>query len=266
MQNKDVKKWLEKEVEISKIDIPAILQRKNYNQAALEELAQDIAKVGLINRVTVVPRGERYELVAGYRRLLAYKLLERAKIEVRMPQMDSVLLRRVTFAENYLREGIDPLDEAEWFAAIAEAEKYNQRQLALMLNRSESYVSQRLALLGLPEYLQQAIRERVIGTRMALLISTCTNDVDRKRILGIVRDNGASESVVKYWVDTANAEDARQGGNFSEEEFIQPEPIAYQPPMTFCDLCEQPADHMSSKFIRVCQDCFAISKANLKKR
>jgi ParB family chromosome partitioning protein len=71
-------------IDINEIVIKDEVRRNNIKQSKIEELADSINRAGLINPINVVEMDGKYWLVAGYRRYLATKLLDKQQIEARI--------------------------------------------------------------------------------------------------------------------------------------------------------------------------------------
>jgi ParB/RepB/Spo0J family partition protein len=127
----------------------------------IDALAASIAQVGVLQPVTVTPRGKRFLLVYGHRRLAATRQAGLATIPVIVqPMSEAERITRQTI-ENLHREDLKPLQEAtaianlrDTVAAERDGTAPGQRELARMLGVSQSHVSKRLELLELPAEVQ----------------------------------------------------------------------------------------------------------------
>jgi ParB family chromosome partitioning protein len=122
-------------------------------------LAASIEERGLLSPVLVLPRGDRYELVYGHRRLAAVQLLKRSTIRaIVTTDSDPASLLAKRIVENVQREDLSPLDEARAFQDLLELKVAGgQRGVAKMVSKSQGYVSQRLDLLRLPADVQAKV-------------------------------------------------------------------------------------------------------------
>lgn len=165
--------------------------RETFDPEELMELAQSIRELGLINPVTVFKRdGTGWELVAGERRsravaalalaershnlgwwvgkLAAYGLQEpmikaqlrhaKAKIQARVEELDLERLHMIAAMENIERRNLTPLEEAKALAGLLAEFGWTQAEMAERLGRSQGWVSQRLALLELPQTARRALQ------------------------------------------------------------------------------------------------------------
>lgn len=127
--------------------------RTDFDEASLAELEASIRQTGLVSALTVRPNGEGYVLIAGQRRLLAAKRAGLTEVPVLVREGEDALAAAI--AENLIRADLDPIEEANGLARLAEAEKLGtHRKLAERVGKSGNYVSERLRLLALPEAVQ----------------------------------------------------------------------------------------------------------------
>jgi ParB/RepB/Spo0J family partition protein len=162
----------------------------------LEELAQSIREVGLLEPPIVRPapkragKGITHELVAGHRRVAAAAAagLERVQCIVRDYTDDQVL--EIQAVENAARADLHPLDEADVFAALVERGR-TPAQVADKIGRSTPYVLQRLQLCQLVPEVRKALDEEAITLAIALLIARIPSkqlQVDALKEMAINRD------------------------------------------------------------------------------
>jgi len=149
-----------------KIEVNRILPPKHQLRAELDqvdELAQSIASVGLLHPIVVRIVRDRFEVVAGHRRLEACRMLRLTRIPCHIVEMDDRKAFEASLVENVQHESLNPIDEATAFAAYTSTHRWGSiSELALAIGRSETYVSKRLSLLDLPKEIQEKIIRRRI--------------------------------------------------------------------------------------------------------
>jgi ParB family transcriptional regulator, chromosome partitioning protein len=130
--------------------------RRQIDEGSIDELAQSIEQHGLLQPIVVKSEGDDYVLVAGQRRLLAHRRLGRERIIaiITAGRPDELAL-----IENLQREALAPLDEAEALAALKERYGYTQEQLAQVLAKAKSTISELLSLNELSAAIKDAVRE-----------------------------------------------------------------------------------------------------------
>jgi ParB family chromosome partitioning protein len=124
----------------------------------VSDLAASIKAIGLLEPLVVTPRAEGgYLVVAGARRLAACAKLGWGGIDAiarEFSEQERVLAMAI---ENLQREDLSVLEEAEAYRRLTQELGLSQRELAKRVGRSQPHISKRLALLELPEAVQQAV-------------------------------------------------------------------------------------------------------------
>ena len=155
--------------------VPNPLQpRRTFTEDELAELAASIRENGLLQPLVVRPAPgspDRYELVAGERRLRAISRLgwEDAPVLVREASDDTLLV--LALVENLQREALNPLEEAEGYRALADRFQMSQSDIARAVGKDRSTVSNLLRLLNLPPSVRRLLEsgELSMGHARALL-------------------------------------------------------------------------------------------------
>lgn len=128
----------------------------------LADLASSIIDDGLLNPLTVVPAGDRYRLIAGFRRFAAVKHLGWNSVECHVVEADEAQARRKNIMENLARTDLNPLEEAKGMDAICPRSS-PIKYVCSTLGRSPSWVSQRRYLLTLPIDIQERFASREVS-------------------------------------------------------------------------------------------------------
>lgn len=157
---------------VSSIEPDPDQPRRQFDEAALDELAASIAARGVLQPVIVVPLGEgHYRLVAGERR---WRAAQRAKVH-EIPALVRKLTQREVMAialiENLQREDLNPIEEARAYQRLAESESMTQAEIAKMVDKSRSHVANIQRLLALPEPVTKMVEagELSMGHARALI-------------------------------------------------------------------------------------------------
>ena len=148
--------------------------RQEFSERELDELARSIRENGLLQPLVVRPApggGERFELVAGERRLRAVRLLEWEDVPALVRDVDDETLLVLALVENLQREALNPLEEAEGYRALAERFGMTQEDIAQAVGKDRSTVANLLRLLRLPPSIRKLLREAKLsmGHARALL-------------------------------------------------------------------------------------------------
>ncbi|MBY0054286.1 ParB/RepB/Spo0J family partition protein [Brevibacillus agri] len=160
-----------KEVSVSEIRPNPYQPRKEFEQSAIDELANSIREHGIIQPLIVRKSIKGYELVAGERRLRAAKLAGLKQVPVVVKAYTDQQLMEIALIENLQRENLNPLEEAEAYEKLIAHHDYTQEQLAQRIGKSRPHVANMLRLLQLPESIRKMVSaaELSMGHARALL-------------------------------------------------------------------------------------------------
>lgn len=160
-----------KDVSVSEIRPNPYQPRKEFEQSAIEELADSIREHGIIQPLIVRKSIKGYELVAGERRLRAAKLAGLKQVPVVVKAYTDQQLMEIALIENLQRENLNPLEEAEAYDKLIAHHDYTQEQLAKRIGKSRPHVANMLRLLQLPDSIRKmlAAAELTMGHARALL-------------------------------------------------------------------------------------------------
>jgi ParB family chromosome partitioning protein len=160
------------EVALNLIDANPKQPRKVFEEDAMNELAYSLREIGLLQPIVVRAKGKnRYELIAGERRLRAAKMAELKTIPVIIKATDDEAMLRDALLENLHRSNLNPLEEAAAYQQLLEDFSCTQDELAIKIGRSRPQISNTLRLLKLPTNVQKRVAAGVLsaGHAKALL-------------------------------------------------------------------------------------------------
>ena len=149
--------------DVQSIDIDLITPnpyqpRKNFDENALNELAASIEEFGLIQPVVLYKQNDgNFVLIAGERRLRACKMLKNTDIKAVILDADEERLRELALIENIQREDLNPIELANSYKQIIDAQNLTQEALARYIHKSRPQITNTLRLLELDEPTQQLI-------------------------------------------------------------------------------------------------------------
>ncbi len=146
--------------------------RRSFDEDALDELAESIKQVGLLQPVVVRAAGPgRYELIMGERRWRASQRAGLTEIGAIVKQTQDNDLLRDALIENLHRQQLDPLEEAAAYQQLLDDFGATHEQLAQKIGRSRPHISNTLRLLNLPPAVQKRVAAGILraGHARALL-------------------------------------------------------------------------------------------------
>lgn len=147
--------------------------RGQFDQASLEELAQSIRQQGLLQPLLVRTIGEnQFEILAGERRWRASRLAECKTVPVIVKSVSDQEANIIALVENLQREDLNVLEQARAMDRLMQDGALTHQQVAEVLGKSRSAVSNILRLLSLPAFIQQLVAsgDLDMGHARAILI------------------------------------------------------------------------------------------------
>ncbi|MFY9819746.1 MAG: ParB/RepB/Spo0J family partition protein [Thermoanaerobaculia bacterium] len=134
--------------------------RTHFADAAIEELAESIRIQGVVQPLVVTPEGDGWAIIAGERRWRAARKagLESVPVVVREVADDREMLE-LALVENLQRSDLNPVEEAEAYAALQEKFGLSQETVATRVGKARTTVTNALRLLRLPEEVRELLRE-----------------------------------------------------------------------------------------------------------
>ncbi len=150
-------------LEIDQIASNPLQPRQDFNTEELQTLAESIAAHGLLQPVVVRKVGDRYELVAGERRLQAAKRAGWNDVPVSIIEADDRQTAELAIIENLHRKDLNALEKAASFQRYLQQYGCTQEELAGRLNLDRSTIANLIRLLELPNPVQDAIRQGKIS-------------------------------------------------------------------------------------------------------
>jgi ParB/RepB/Spo0J family partition protein len=149
--------------------------RKTFDHKALNEMAESIRAVGLLQPILVRPTATegRFEIVAGARRFRAARLAEIESVSVRVCQLSDAQALEAQVIENLIRADVHPYEETQGFLALMRLDpaRYTAQELAAKTGKSVTFVLQRLKLADLIPAAAKSFQKDEIATGHALLLA-----------------------------------------------------------------------------------------------
>ena len=148
---------------VQKINISQIIPnpsqpRKSFRDSELKELSNSIKSQGLIQPIIVKPvRNEQYQIIAGERRWRACQLNGFHEVDCVVKSLDDTNVLEAALIENIQREDLNVIEEANAYKGLIELKKINNENLAKIIGKSSSHVSNILRLLDLDKKIQDMV-------------------------------------------------------------------------------------------------------------
>lgn len=163
-------------LKLSDIDPNRDQPRKRFDEEALQELADSIKSIGVIQPILVYKSGRRYTIIAGERRWRAARLAGLDEIPAIVRDWDEVRRLEAALIENLQRDDLNPVEEAMGIRSLMEQCGLTQESAAERLGRSRPAIANLLRLLTLPEAILAMLREGTLSAGHARALVTIDKD------------------------------------------------------------------------------------------
>jgi ParB family chromosome partitioning protein len=115
--------------------------REDFDSQSLEELTRSIKEKGVIQPILVRRQGDKYELIAGERRLRASKMLGITEIPVIIKDVEDRDSLELSLIENIQRQGLNPIEEAHAYQYLIDKFQVTQEKISEVLGRARVSVT-----------------------------------------------------------------------------------------------------------------------------
>ena len=165
------------QLRLSDIDPNRDQPRRRFDESALQELADSIKAVGVIQPILVRKTGDRYTIIAGERRWRASRAAGMDEIPAIVRDWDEVKRLEAALIENLQRDDLNPVEEAMGVSRLMEQCGLTQEQAAERLGKSRPAVANLIRLLTLPESILNMLREGKLTAGHARALVTLNKDL-----------------------------------------------------------------------------------------
>ena len=154
----------EKLVNITKVEPNREQPRKNFDEDALDELAESIKQFGLLQPILVQDKSTYYEIIAGERRWRAAKKAGLKEIPVIIKNLTEQEIVEISLIENIQREDLNPIEEAQAYKRLLTEFNLKQDEVAERVSKSRTAVTNSMRLLKLCDDVQKMVIDNMIST------------------------------------------------------------------------------------------------------
>lgn len=191
---------------------PHYMVRIKIDATKLDELAESIKEVGLIQPIIVHPMGDGFEVVAGHRRLLATRKIGLDPVQCLVLDAaghEETVAKKLH--ENLYRHDLTPIEEAAVYAEAFE-QLLDTDKVAAVVHRSRNTVERRLRLLEMDDRVRDALSDGKIPLGVAEELDKVKDETKRRYLLDCAISDGATVDKVRQWrLDFDKIELIREG-------------------------------------------------------
>jgi len=165
------------EILINTIEVNPFQPRTHFNETALNELADSIKELGVIQPITVRKLGyDKYQLISGERRFRASQIAGLTKIPAYIRIANDQEMLEMALVENIQRQDLDAIEIALSYKLLQDECNLTQEKLSERVGKKRSTVSNYLRLLSLNPIIQAGIRDKMISMGHARTLVNITDD------------------------------------------------------------------------------------------
>lgn len=188
-------------LDIAEIDPNFEQPRKNFDEQALNELAESIKVHGVIQPIVVTPMGKRYMIIAGERRFRASKLAGKTQIPALIRHYTPQQIKEISIIENLQREDLNPVEAGRAIKTLMSEFNMTQEMAADRIGKSRSAVANILRLLTLDDDVLKLVEQNRLSAGHAralvvvpkqsqykLALKACDNKMNVRDTEKLVRD------------------------------------------------------------------------------
>ncbi len=195
--------------------------RKQFDEAALSELADSIAQHGVLQPLLVRPIfGGGYQLIAGERRWRASRIAGLTQVPVIIKELSDDDAAVISLIENLQREDLNPVEEAFGFASLIKDFDLTQEEAAKRVGKSRPVVANALRLLKLPEKVLDYVRENKLSAGHARAIAAIDDEKTALLAAEAVIEKGLSVRETERMVKALTAEKKAKKASKSRHSFF----------------------------------------------
>lgn len=186
-QTNDVDLELVQNILLSKIVPSDDNPRKNFDEEALNSLAESIKMYGIIQPLVLVKKEEdKYEIVAGERRYRAAKVLKLKEVPAIIKDLSTKDKDMISMVENIQREDLNPYEEAQAYSNIMNEYSLTQSELSEVLGKSRTYIANIVRLLTLDDFTIRELENGNITSSQGRALLTISDIFERKKYLDML--------------------------------------------------------------------------------
>ena len=198
--------------------------RSAFDQDAMEELADSIRTLGLIQPITVRKKShDRYQIISGERRFRASKMAGMNEIPAYIRETDNQGMLEMAIVENIQREDLDPIEVALSYQRLIEECSLTQEQMATRVGKKRASVTNYLRLLRLPAKIQHDLKVGLLSVGHAKVLLGVENQEIQEKLCDLVIKEELSvrqlENMIRKMEKGENPKDKPQEQDLPEDYF-----------------------------------------------
>ncbi len=181
------------EINIEEIEANPGQPRRNFDEEALNELADSIKQIGVVQPITLRKQENgKYQIIAGERRFRASQIAGLKSIPAYIREVNENELMEMALIENIQREDLNAIEEALAYQNLMDKCDYTQDQLSERVGKKRATVANYLRLLRLPAEIQMSVKDKKIDMGHARALMGIENTGDQLKVYKMIIEEGLS--------------------------------------------------------------------------
>ena len=194
--------------------------RNNFDEDALEELADSIRQYGVIQPIIVKKRDDYYEIIAGERRWRAAKMAGLKEVPVVIKDYSEQQIMEVALIENIQRKDLNPIEEALAYQRLINEYNLTQDNVAEKVSKSREAISNSMRLLKLDERVQGMLIDNMLTSGHARTLITITDKEQQYNLALRIFDEKLSVRETEKLIKNLNKPQKSKVNKVPENDFI----------------------------------------------
>ncbi|WWR15862.1 ParB/RepB/Spo0J family partition protein [Lachnospiraceae bacterium JLR.KK008] len=208
-------------VKITSVEPNREQPRKNFDEDALQELADSIKQFGLLQPILVQDRKDHYEIIAGERRWRAAKIAGLKEVPVIIKNLEEREIVEISLIENIQRENLNPIEEAQAYKRLLTEFNLKQDEVAERVSKSRTAVTNSMRLLKLCDEVQQMVIDDMISTGHARAILSIEDPEQQYMIAQKIFDEKMSVRDVEKFIKNLNKPNSKKIQNNDKNKSLE---------------------------------------------
>jgi ParB family chromosome partitioning protein len=201
------------DLSVTAIDINPFQPRKQFDDDEINSLGDSIRQHGVLQPLLVRQVGERFQLIAGERRLRAAQMIGLTTVPVTVVNFNDQQSFEAALVENMQRTDLNPIEKAQGFKDYLTRYEMTHEQLASRLGVSRSTITNLVSLLDLPANLQESVRTGELSVGHAKILKGITDEARQQAIAREIISRGLSVHATEALVKQPGNEEKPEGNS-----------------------------------------------------
>jgi ParB family chromosome partitioning protein len=244
------------------IDDPEQPIRTDLTPASVEDLILSIKQVGLIEPLIVKLVKNRYEIIAGHRRLFACRIAKVLQVPCHIHKASNEQTEMMKIHENLYRAAVSPSDEAKHYSYLIDKHKMTPIKIAQLITKSPAYVTDRLGILEYPDFLLDAMKRGKISFSVAKEFAKFEDIQQMRTATYYAMRGGMTSEMAKKWV--MDYKRTKEKPEVTEQNIINTETgVAEIEHNTKCIYCNQGLSLIEAEVVYMHNKCLREAQATV---